>query len=44
VKYHVGNLVNRGLVSNRDGAYEVTEMGKKVYEGVKFLGEEIKAV
>jgi predicted transcriptional regulator len=44
VKYHVTNLVNRGLVGNKDGSYELTETGKKVYEGVKFLGEEIKPV
>jgi len=44
VKYHVTNLVNRGLVNNDEGSYQLTENGKKVYEGVKFLGEEIKQV
>jgi predicted transcriptional regulator len=44
VKYHMANLVNRGLVNNKDGAYELTDIGKKVFEGVKFLGEEFKQV
>jgi len=47
VKYHVTNLVNRGLVNNKDGSYEFTDVGEKVFESlksVKFLGEEIKPV
>ncbi|PIU12567.1 MAG: hypothetical protein COT21_03385 [Hadesarchaea archaeon CG08_land_8_20_14_0_20_51_8] len=48
VKYHVDNLVKRGLVNLKDGSYELAkDIGEKVFKGLeseKFMGKEIKAV
>jgi len=44
VKYHVNNLLGRGLVSNRGGAYELTEVGRNVFESVKTMAAELGQV
>jgi len=44
VKYHVNNLLGRGLVSDRGGAYALTETGKNVFESVKTMAAELGQV
>lgn len=44
VKYHVNNLLGRGLVSDRGGAYSLTETGKNVFESVKTMAAELGQV
>ncbi len=39
VKYLVGNLVSRALVSESGGRYSLTEAGKNAYESIKTVGE-----
>jgi len=39
VKYLVGNLVSRGLVSESSGRYSLTEAGQNVYESIKTVRE-----
>jgi len=43
LKAHVGALVSRGLVLEVDGIYKLTEVGKKVQDGLKAM-EVVKAI
>ncbi len=43
LKAHVGALVSRGLVVEADGAYKLTDDGKKVLDGLRAM-EVVKAI
>ena len=43
LKAHVGALVSRGLIVEADGIYKLTEVGKKVQDGLKAM-EVVKAI
>lgn len=43
LKAHIGALVSRGLVIEVDGIYKLTEVGKKVQDGLKAM-EVVKAI
>ncbi len=44
VKYHVNNLLGRGLIGDRGGSYTLTEVGRNVFESVKTMAAELGQV